>query len=68
MLSRYSSKNPSTKGSENKDVLHLILAKVTDLSKVSCLENLRQYAVENGEAEVRSGRPEWSENIINRYI
>ena len=32
------------------------------------LEDLRQYAVENGEPEVRSGRQEWLENIINRYI
>jgi xylose isomerase len=32
------------------------------------LEDLRQYAIENGEPEVRSGRQEWLENIINRYI
>lgn len=32
------------------------------------LENLRQYAAENGEPEMRSGRQEWLENIINRYI
>lgn len=32
------------------------------------LEDLRQYAMENGEPEVRSGRQEWLENIINRYI
>jgi len=32
------------------------------------LEQLRQYAIENGEPEVRSGRQEWLENIINRYI
>jgi xylose isomerase len=32
------------------------------------LEDLRQYALVNGEPEVRSGRQEWLENIINRYI
>jgi xylose isomerase len=32
------------------------------------LEDLRQYAIVNGEPEVRSGRQEWLENIINRYI
>lgn len=32
------------------------------------LENLRQYAIENGEPETRSGRQEWLENIINHYI
>ncbi|MFL5808898.1 MAG: xylose isomerase [Flavisolibacter sp.] len=32
------------------------------------LEDLRQYAIKNGEPEVRSGRQEWLENIINRYI
>jgi len=32
------------------------------------LEDLRQYATEAGEPEVRSGRQEWLENIINRYI
>lgn len=32
------------------------------------LEELRQYAIDNGEPEVRSGRQEWLENIINRYI
>jgi len=32
------------------------------------LEDLRQYAIEIGEPEVRSGRQEWLENIINRYI
>ncbi|MDQ3278565.1 MAG: xylose isomerase [Bacteroidota bacterium] len=32
------------------------------------LEDLRQYAITNGEPEVRSGRQEWLENIINRYI
>jgi xylose isomerase len=32
------------------------------------LEDLRQYAIDNGEPEVRSGRQEWLENIINRYI
>lgn len=32
------------------------------------LENLRQFAVENGEPEVKSGRQEWLENIINQYL
>lgn len=32
------------------------------------LEDLRQYAITHGEPEVRSGRQEWLENIINRYI
>lgn len=32
------------------------------------LEDLRQYAIDHGEPEVRSGRQEWLENIINRYI
>ena len=32
------------------------------------LEDLRNLAIEMGEPEVRSGRQEWLENIINRYI
>ncbi len=32
------------------------------------LEDLRDYAIQNGEPERRSGRQEWLENIINRYI
>ena len=32
------------------------------------LEDLRRFAIENGEPEVRSGRQEWLENMINRYI
>ncbi len=32
------------------------------------LEALHQFAVENGEPEVRSGKQEYLENIINRYI
>ena len=32
------------------------------------LEDLRQYAIEKGEPETKSGRQEWLENIINRYI
>jgi xylose isomerase len=32
------------------------------------LNDLRAYAVENGEPEVRSGRQEYLENLINRYI
>jgi xylose isomerase len=32
------------------------------------LEDLRAYAIEQGEPEVRSGRQEYLENLINRYI
>ncbi len=32
------------------------------------LEDLRNYAAENGEPETRSGRQEYLENLINRYI
>ncbi|MET0393872.1 MAG: xylose isomerase [Chitinophagaceae bacterium] len=32
------------------------------------LEDLRAYAVENGEPVLKSGRQEYLENIINRYI
>jgi xylose isomerase len=32
------------------------------------LEDLRNSAIENGEPEVRSGRQEYMENIINRFI
>jgi xylose isomerase len=32
------------------------------------LEDLRTYAIEHGEPEVRSGRQEYLENLINRYI
>ncbi|MBC7948449.1 MAG: xylose isomerase [Chitinophagaceae bacterium] len=32
------------------------------------LEDLRAYAIENGEPKVRSGRQEYLENIINRFI
>ena len=32
------------------------------------LEDLRQYAIDNGEPEIKSGRQEWLENIINRFI
>ncbi len=32
------------------------------------LEDLRAYAVKNGEPQSKSGRQEWLENIINRYI
>lgn len=37
------------------------------LGKLS-LEDLRLYAIENGEPGKRSGRQEWLENIINRAI
>jgi xylose isomerase len=32
------------------------------------LEDLRNYAAENGEPEVSSGKQEYLENLINRYI
>jgi xylose isomerase len=32
------------------------------------LEDLRDYAMQNGEPQVRTGRQEWLENIINQYI
>ena len=32
------------------------------------LEDLRTYAIENGEPAIKSGRQEWLENVINRYI
>ena len=32
------------------------------------LEDLRAYAVENGEPAVKSGKQEYMENIINRFI
>ena len=32
------------------------------------LEDLRQYAIEKGEPEQRSGRQEWMENMIGRFL
>lgn len=32
------------------------------------LENLRAYAIEHGEPEVRSGKQEFLENLVNRFI
>ena len=32
------------------------------------LEDLRAYAIENGEPELKSGKQEYLENLINRYI
>jgi xylose isomerase len=32
------------------------------------LEDLRSYAIENGEPEIRSGRQEYLENMVNRFI
>lgn len=32
------------------------------------LEDLRAYAMEHGEPEMRSGKQEWLENLINRFI
>ncbi|HMI78869.1 MAG TPA: xylose isomerase [Ferruginibacter sp.] len=41
--------------------------KVFEEGKLS-LEDLRAYAIEKGEPETRSGRQEYLENIINRFI
>ncbi|OJY87475.1 MAG: xylose isomerase [Sphingobacteriales bacterium 40-81] len=41
--------------------------KAFETGKLS-LEDLRNYAAENGEPKQTSGRQEWLENIINRYI
>ena len=32
------------------------------------LEDLHAYAISHGEPETKSGRQEWLENIVNRYI
>ena len=32
------------------------------------LEDLRTYAIENGEPKVKTGKQEYLENIINRFI
>jgi xylose isomerase len=32
------------------------------------LEDLRNYAIEKGEPEVRSGKQEYLENLVNRFI
>ncbi|WP_161888716.1 xylose isomerase [Pontibacter russatus] len=32
------------------------------------LEDLRQYAIESGEPQAKSGRQEYLENLVNRYI
>jgi xylose isomerase len=32
------------------------------------LEDLREYAIQNGEPQMRSGKQEWLETIINQYI
>ena len=32
------------------------------------LEDLRAYAIENGEPAMKSGKQEYLENVINRYI
>lgn len=32
------------------------------------LEELSEYAIQNGEPQLRSGRQEYFENLINRYI
>ncbi|MHA4847439.1 xylose isomerase [Flavitalea antarctica] len=32
------------------------------------LEDLREFAIANGEVKLQSGRQEWLENIINQYI
>ena len=46
------------------------------LNNISCefekgkllLEDLRQFAIDNGEAKIISGRQEYFENLINRFI
>jgi len=38
-----------------------------EAGKIS-LEGLRQYAIANGEPDMKSGRQEYLENIINRYL
>ena len=43
------------------------IGKEFEEGKVS-LEDLRNFAVENGEPDVRSARQEYMENIINRFI
>ena len=32
------------------------------------LEELKEYAIKNGEPDVKSGKQEWLENLINRFI
>ena len=32
------------------------------------MEDLRRYAIDNGEPQTKSGRQEYFENIINRFI
>jgi xylose isomerase len=32
------------------------------------LEDLREFAIQNGEPKAKSGRQEWLENIINQYL
>jgi xylose isomerase len=32
------------------------------------LEDLEAYAIQNGEPQIKSGKQEWLENLINRYI
>ena len=39
-----------------------------NLKRENFLEDLRNYAVENGEPETISGKQEYLENIVNRYI
>ncbi|HYE55693.1 MAG TPA: xylose isomerase [Chitinophagaceae bacterium] len=43
------------------------MGKAFEQGKLS-LEDLRQFAIDNGEPQTRSGRQEWLENMINRYI
>ena len=47
----------------------LIRVRAKNLKKENLsLEDLRTYAIENGEPAVKSGKQEYMENIINRYI
>ena len=50
-------------------MLLLIAEKEKNLKKANLsLEDLRNYAIENGEPETISGKQEYFENIINRFI
>jgi xylose isomerase len=41
--------------------------KAFEAGKLS-LEDLRTYTFQNGEPQLRSGKQEWLESIINQYI
>lgn len=49
--------------------MHFLIAEKAGLEKGKLsLEDLRAYAIENGDPEVRSDKQEYMENIINRLI